>query len=159
MAAGSRRPPILPVCDAEFERRSPIAAALTIALVLILALPWVLWSDDGTAKHEDERLVAATLRRFADAYQQLDANAVAEVWPRADRRVLTRAFDSIESQEVYFERCEVQVAESGATASCGGWLRYVPKVGKKEPRFFNRRWDFALQKRAGEWRITTATVR
>lgn len=146
MAAESRRPPIF-------------AAATAIALVVILALPWVVWSDDGTAKREDERLVAATLRRFADAYQQLDANAVARVWPSADRRVLTRAFEAIESQEVYFERCDVEVADSGATASCGGWLRYVPKVGKKEPRFFNRRWDFALQKRAGEWRITTAAVR
>lgn len=144
---------------AESPRSPALTAATTIALVVILALPWVVWSDDGTAKHADERLVAATLRRFADAYQQLDANAVARVWPSADRRVLTRAFEAIESQEVYFERCDVEVADSGATASCGGWLRFVPKVGKKEPRFLNRRWDFALQKRAGEWRITTAAVR
>lgn len=146
MAAEARRPPIF-------------AAATTVALVVILVSPLVAWSDDGTAKHEDERLVTATLRRFADAYQQLDANAVARVWPSADRRVLTRAFEAIESQEVYFERCDVEVADSGATASCGGWLRFVPRVGKKEPRFLNRRWDFALQKRAGEWRITTAAVR
>lgn len=107
----------------------------------------------------DERLVAATLRRFAHAYEQLDANAVAEVWPQADRRVLTRAFDSIASQEVYFEKCDVRISESGATASCGGWLTYVPKVGKKDPRSISRQWDFALHKGAGEWRITTAAVR
>jgi hypothetical protein len=159
MTAESRRPSMSPASDAEFERRSPIAAATTIALVVILASPWVGWSDDGTAKHEDERLVAATLRRFADAYGKLDVNAVAEVWPSADRRVLTRAFESIESQEVYFERCDVRVADSGATASCRGWLRYVPRIGKKDSRFFNRRWDFALQKGAGAWRITRAAVR
>ena len=107
----------------------------------------------------DEQLVAATLRRFASAYQQLDADAVAEVWPQADRRVLTRAFDSIESQQMYFEKCDVRVSDSGATASCGGWLIYVPKVGKKDPRSVSRQWDFALQKGAGEWRITTAAVR
>jgi hypothetical protein len=107
----------------------------------------------------DEQLVAATLRRFANAYQQLDADAVAEVWPQADRRVLTRAFDSIESQQMYFEKCDVRVSDSGATASCGGWLIYVPKVGKKDPRSVSRQWDFALQKGGGEWRITTAAVR
>jgi ketosteroid isomerase-like protein len=113
----------------------------------------------AAAAATDERLVAATLRRFANAYQQLDADAVADVWPHADRRVLTRAFDSIESQQMYFENCDVQVSESGATASCGGWLTYVPKVGKKDPRSISRQWDFALQKGAGEWRITTAAVR
>jgi hypothetical protein len=107
----------------------------------------------------DEQLVAATLRRFANAYQQLDADAVAAVWPQADRRVLTRAFDSIESQQMYFEKCDVRVSDSGATASCGGWLIYVPKVGKKDPRSVSRQWDFALQKGGGEWRITTAAVR
>jgi hypothetical protein len=116
-------------------------------------------SPGSVAAATDERLVAATLRRFAHAYQQLDANAVAEVWPHADRRVLTRAFDSIESQEVYFEKCDVQIADSGATASCGGWLTYVPKVGKKDPRSISRQWNFALHKGAGEWRITTAAVR
>ena len=112
-----------------------------------------------TAAAADERLVVATLRRLARAYEQLDADAVAAVWPHADRRVLTRAFDSIESQQVYFDKCDVQVSESGATASCGGWLTYVPKVGKKDPRSVSRRWDFTLQKGAGEWRITTAAVR
>ena len=107
----------------------------------------------------DERLVAAVLHRFALAYEQLDANAVAVVWPHADRRVLSRAFDSIESQQVYFEKCDVQVSGSAATASCGGWLTYVPKVGKKDPRSVSRQWDIALQKGAGEWQITTAAVR
>jgi len=107
----------------------------------------------------DERLVAAALRRFALAYERLDANAVAEVWPHADRRALSRAFDSIESQQVYFERCDVQISGSAATAYCGGWMNYVPKVGKKDPRSVSRRWEFALQKGAGDWQITTAAVR
>jgi hypothetical protein len=111
------------------------------------------------AAEADQQLVTAALRRFALAYEQLDANAVAEVWPHADRRVLSRAFDSIESQQVYFERCDVQVSGSAATASCGGWLTYVPKVGRKDPRSVSRQWDLALQKGAGGWLITTAAVR
>ena len=73
--------------------------------------------------------------------------------------MLSRAFDSIESQQVYFERCDVQISGSAATAYCGGWMTYVPKVGKKDPRSENRQWDFALQKGAAEWQITTAAVR
>ena len=116
-------------------------------------------SPVSAAAAADQRLVAAALRRFALAYEQLDARAVGEVWPQADQRVLSRAFDSIESQQVYFERCDVQISGSAATAYCGGWMTYVPKVGKKDPRSESRQWDFALQKGAGEWRITTAAVR
>ncbi len=116
-------------------------------------------SPVSAAAAADERLVAAALRRFALAYERLDANAVAEVWPHVDQRVLSRAFDSIESQQVYFERCDVQISGSAATASCGGWMNYVPKVGKKDPRSVSRQWDFVLQKGAGEWQITTAAIR
>ena len=129
--------------------------AASVPSPVIAATP----SPVSAAAAADERPVAAALRRFALAYERLDATAVAAVWPHADQRALSRAFDSIESQEVYFARCDVQISGPAATATCNGWMTYVPKVGKKDPRSVNRQWDFALQQRAGDWQITTAAVR
>jgi hypothetical protein len=107
----------------------------------------------------DEQLVSATLQRYAMAYQQLDAGAAQKVWPRVDQRALARAFETLESQQVNFDRCRVRVQGRTATADCAGSVTYVPKVGRKDPRTVERRWDFALQKRTGAWHITRAMTR
>ena len=107
----------------------------------------------------DEQLVSATLQRYAMAYQQLDAGAARQVWPDVDQRALARAFETLESQQVTFERCRVRVQGRTATADCAGSVTYVPKVGRKDPRTVERRWDFALQKGPGAWHITRAMAR
>jgi hypothetical protein len=107
----------------------------------------------------DESLVTTTLRRYALAFEQLDVAAVSTVWPRADGRALKRAFDAIEYQQVTMDRCNVRVSGATAVADCDGWISYVPKVGKKDPRTLARRWDFELQKDGGAWKISTAAVR
>ncbi len=81
------------------------------------------------------------------------------MWPGADRRALSRAFDSMEFQQVSLDKCTVRVSGPTANAACDGWITYVPKVGKKDPRTLTRQWDFALQKDTGAWLITTAAVR
>jgi hypothetical protein len=81
------------------------------------------------------------------------------VWPRVDQRALARAFETLESQQVNFDSCRVRVQGRTATADCAGSVTYVPKVGRKDPRTVERRWDFALQKRTGAWQITRAMTR
>jgi hypothetical protein len=107
----------------------------------------------------EEQLVSATLRRYAMAYQQLDASAARKVWPAVDERALAKAFQALESQQVSFDQCRVSVAGQRARADCAGRVTYVPKVGNKDARTIARRWDFALQKRSDAWHITDATIR
>jgi hypothetical protein len=129
----------------------PVAAPLPAAPALATPAP--------VAGATDERLVNATLRQYAIAFEQLDAAKVAEVWPGADRRALSRAFNQIEYQQVSLDACKVRVSGATANADCDGWITFVPKVGKKDPRTVMRQWDFALQKGAGGWQITTASSR
>jgi len=103
--------------------------------------------------------VSATLRRYAEAYQQLDASAAQKVWPGVDERALARAFQTLESQEFNFDECRVHVAAGIAKAECAGSVTYVPKVGSRDPRTVKRRWEFALQKGTDAWNITQATMR
>ena len=116
-------------------------------------------SPAATAVPTEERQVTTTLRQYALAFEQLDATAVARVWPTADQRALSKAFDAIEFQEVSLDTCNVRVSGGTAVADCDGRITYVPKVGKKDPRLVVRKWDFALQKNGDAWTITTAAVR
>ena len=107
----------------------------------------------------EERDVTTILRQYALAFERLDANAVAKVWPSADHRALSRAFDAIEFQEVSLDTCNVRVSGATAVADCDGRITYVPKIGKKDPRTVTRQWGFALQREGDAWLITTAAVR
>ena len=107
----------------------------------------------------DAQQIRALLDRYASAYQRLDAAAVHSVWPMVDRHALARAFGTLESQQFTFDSCTIQVAGLGATASCVGWVAYVPRVGNKDPRTLQRAWAFDLQKRHDSWLITSATMK
>ena len=112
-----------------------------------------------SAAVSDEQLVSAALQRYARAYERLDATAARRVWPNVDERALARAFETLESQQFRFDSCRVRVLGQTARADCAGAVTYVPKVGKKDPRTVERRWDFALRKGPDAWQITEATVR
>ena len=107
----------------------------------------------------DQQQIRAVLARYASAYQQLDATAAHSVWPTVDRQALARAFGTLESQQFTFDSCTIQVAGLGASASCAGWVSYVPRVGNKDPRTLQRAWAFDLQKRQDSWLITSATMK
>jgi len=107
----------------------------------------------------DEDLIRATLGRYADAYARLDAQAAQQVWPTVDARALQRAFEGLESQGLAFDRCELRVVDSDATAACRGRASYVPKVGRREPLSVSRLWVFTLRRGEAGWAITSADAR
>jgi hypothetical protein len=100
--------------------------------------------------------VRATLRRYQTAYDRLDARMAHAVWPGVDEAALARAFNSLESQTLQFDDCDVQLRGSTAAATCRGSARYVPKIGSREPRTESRVWTFTLRKLATDWQIETA---
>jgi hypothetical protein len=100
-----------------------------------------------------EDAVRGTLGRYAAAFEAMDVEATAQVWPSVDQRALARAFRGLESQRVAFDACDIDVTESRAVADCRGTVRYVARLGDGAPRTEGRRWLFRLNRQENEWRI------
>ena len=107
---------------------------------------------------DDELPVQRALRRYRVAYDGLDARSAQSVWPSVNQAALARAFDGLESQTLTFENCDVQLSGETATAKCHGNMRYVPKIGSREPRTEPRVWSFTLRKSGSDWQIDNARV-
>jgi hypothetical protein len=99
------------------------------------------------------------LQQYRGAFSDLDARAARQIWPSVNTRVLDRAFAQLETQELEFESCEINVTGARAVAACGGRARYVPKVGNKNPQEQRRQWTFDLRKVNDAWLIETVESR
>ena len=104
----------------------------------------------------DEVQIKQALQRYRSAYDGLDARLARTVYPAVNEAALARAFDSLESQSLTFDACDVELHGDGATAVCRGSARYVPKIGSREPRTEPRSWTFALRKNGADWKIESA---
>jgi hypothetical protein len=107
----------------------------------------------------DEEGIQRVLQRYQLAYEQLDAAAAQVVWPTVDVRGLARAFDSLTSQTLAFDRCELRIAGDAAEAVCRGVGTYVPKVGGQGPRQVPGEWSFQLERIEGTWTIAQTKTR
>jgi len=101
----------------------------------------------------DADAVRQTLDHYVDAYKDLDVVAAAAVWPSVDRRALSRAFATLKSQGLVFDRCDVSVEGATASARCRGRIQYVRKVGTPVPRVASQQWLFKMRKVGAEWKI------
>jgi hypothetical protein len=104
----------------------------------------------------EEGLVHQVLQRYRYAYDDLDARSARAVWPAVNEAALTRAFQSLQSQQLTFDACDVQLRGGLATATCRGTARYVTKVGSRDPHIEPRVWNFTLKKLGDDWKIETA---
>ncbi len=140
---------------------SPVAAPVPIVppqLVQPVALAAVTVPPPVTAGPaiDDRALVEQTLAHYRRAYNRLDARAAQAVYPAVNQPALARAFDSLQSQSLVFDACDVDVRGGVAAVTCRGSSSYVPKVGSREPRVEPRVWSFTLRKDAGDWKIENA---
>src|SRR5262249_29597707 len=108
---------------------------------------------------DDEALIKQTLQRYRNAYGELDARSAQAVWPAVNEAALARAFDSLRSQTLTFDSCDVELFDDAAAATCRGSEEYVAKIGSREPRVESRVWTFTLRKGAGDWKIESARIR
>jgi len=146
-------PPAPPPARAvPIDTRPAVQESLAIASVASVPLaPVPTASADG-----DEAQVKAALQRYRTAYEGLDARLARAVYPAVNQAALARAFAGIESQTLTFDVCDVRLHGDGATVTCRGSARYVPKVGSREPRIEARNWTFALRKTGTDWTIESA---
>lgn len=105
-----------------------------------------------------EAQVNAVLGQFQAAYSRLDAGSVQTIWPSVDRTRLARAFRNLAWQDLAFTGCRLELAESGATATCTGAVEYVTRVGNQHAREA-RTWTFSLRKGSAGWLIQNVLVR
>ena len=115
--------------------------------------PSVLGSTVVESRTSDTDAVRQAIRHYERAYEDLDVVAAARVWPSVDQRRLGRAFGTIQSQGLTFDRCEIQVSEMSATARCHGAIQFVPKVGSRIPVTAQQEWLFRMRKRDTTWQI------
>jgi hypothetical protein len=101
--------------------------------------------------------VRGLLSQYERAYSDLDAAAAARVYPRVDRRALSRAFSTLSAQQIHLDDCRIDLLQSAARATCAGTASWTPKVGGGS-RDQARRWQFELKQIAGNWQIDAVKV-
>jgi len=106
-----------------------------------------------------ETAIQTVLAQYRTAYGDLNAGAARVVWPNVDAKALRKAFERLEEQRLIFNSCQIAVSNVRAVASCDGSVRYVPRVGNREPHDDRRQWEFKLSKVADVWQIDTVAAR
>jgi hypothetical protein len=115
----------------------------------------------SSAIANDQAAIRHTLKRYEEAYENLDASAAAAVWPSIDVSALTHAFAGLKTQRLQFDRCDLDVGYQSATAVCSGSTHIVRRIGKPEPLIEPLHWTFHLKRTdSADWKIeSVATAR
>ena len=107
----------------------------------------------------ETRAIENVLGRYRIAFNKLDAGAALAVWPTVNEKTLANAFERLESHDMSFGSCQIEIISVIAEAACSGSARYVPKVGSRTPKTEERRWRFMLRKARGGWLIDSVDAR
>ncbi len=109
----------------------------------------------GPAPMAPRDAIEDVVARYQLAFNALDAAAAKAIWPSVDERSLARAFRQLESQELTFAECQTVIASSGSQGkvTCRGSVRFTPRIGDRIERVELRRWEFALWRLGGQWRV------
>lgn len=107
----------------------------------------------------DRAAIERVLDSYRESYNRLDVPAAATVWRSLDAKELTRMFATLKSQDLKFDRCDVELEGVRATARCVGRLSYVPSIGVPAPRTRILTWDIQLSQLEDGWLIERVTAR
>ena len=152
------QPEALPHRELEALRGAPAAAPSVLPSPPELR-PAPVPSETSTGESIAVQQIQQVLTRYEQAYDCLDANAAAAVWPSVDRNGLERAFARLREQDLEFNRCVFGVSSDDATVTCTGVLRYVRRFGSTLPRVEAHSWIIQFRHVGGEWRIVSVVGR
>jgi len=108
----------------------------------------------------DRAAIGGVLDQYRESYNSLDATSASTIWQGLDTRALQRAFSTLSSQDVSFDRCDVTVvSDARATAVCRGVLSYVQKIGDGAQQQRRLSWTIDFQRTADRWLIAGVTAR
>jgi hypothetical protein len=129
----------------------PIAAPQKIATPSLSSQP--LTTLPGVEITDDEQAVGRVIRSYEEAYERVDAAAIARLWPAVDRTALTQAFEGVTSQGLGLKNCAIVLTGGQATAQCRGTLKSVAKGGTAVMITSEQEWVFKMRRDSGEWKI------
>jgi hypothetical protein len=108
----------------------------------------------------DRGAIGRVLGQYRESYNALDAASASTIWKGLDTKALERAFATLRSQELSFDRCYVALTSADhATARCRGVLNYVPKIGDGNPQQRRLSWTIDFQRAADRWLIAGVSAR
>ena len=150
-----------PAVDLSPVVTSPSATASSPAETLGFAATYV--PVNAVARSPDRELEARAIQnvlgRYRIAFNKLDAGAALAVWPTVNEKTLAKAFEGLESHDLSFQSCQIEIFSVLAEAACSGSARYVPKVGSRTSKAEARRWRFSLHKASSGWLIDSVDAR
>jgi hypothetical protein len=114
-------------------------------------------SADRIYQRESSAL-ARVLGHYEQAYDRLDANSAAAVWPSVDARALSRAFARLQSQDLDFGNCTFSVSASDAAARCAGVLRYARRIGDTALKTEQHVWTIEFARAGESWQIVKVSA-
>ena len=146
-----------PSNDARASRGPAPIATDPIVLGLVTTNPG-LANPASPGTDTPEASIRSLLQRYVEAYDHRDVETAAALWPTLDRDALTRAFAGLDRQDLHFDRCDIDAAESRGSAVCVGTMRYVPSVGPAVAKEDPITWTFDLARSGEDWRIAGLTA-
>jgi hypothetical protein len=138
---------------------APAAPAPGPAVIETPVAPAAVPAAAPAARYTADVGIRNLLERYEAAYDHRDVQTAAALWPSLDRRALTRAFASLDSQDVSFDRCDIDASEERGSAVCVGTVRYVPSVGRGVEKEGRITWTFDVARAGEDWRITRLRAR
>ena len=92
--------------------------------------------------------------KYRDALNSRDFSSARAVYPSVNVGALSAALEK-DPQTMSFDAtaCKIELKGPTARASCGGTLRYTPRVGNTRERTEPRSWEFRLSEKNGAWMI------
>ena len=79
--------------------------------------------------------------------------------PASTRPAVTRAFNTLSTERMTFDRCEITITGDRAIAQCAGTHRIHPQRRRTPPAVAEDRLDFRLSRSSGQWRISGVNSR
>lgn len=114
-------------------------------------------SDDGASG--TDAAIRSVIDAYGRTYDRLDAPGAALLWPGVDRFALARTFETLSSQRITFNRCDISAAGDRALAACTGVVVFVRRDGDGSAESVPVDWTFTLDHSSGKWKIADLTVR
>ena len=151
-------PPSAPVAAALPDLTAGAPSITPSAPSVTPSAPPVTRSAPPPPEASQEPAVRSVLSRYASAYSSLDVAAAHRVWPGVNRAALARAFDSLASQRIAFDDCQIDVMGASARARCAGTATWSPKIGGGGLQQEARSWAFELARAGDGWQIVSARV-
>ncbi|MGE0702990.1 MAG: hypothetical protein AB7F99_02845 [Vicinamibacterales bacterium] len=112
-----------------------------------------LLAEGTTDELSAEVAVRQLLQQYEEAYRGLSVELAAKVWPSADRVSLAEVLEGVEMQRLSLERCDVDVAESRATAFCRAVLRFMNGSERPGSSSVQQDWIFNMRHERQSWTI------